>query len=231
LFTPLDRSFFPDFLFTFGEKTNNVFSEKNYFIKKENVIPIGSMYLDYINNEYQPSEKTRTMFFNYRKKYEKIVAVASQWTIEEKLIKFIKKAARLNNDILYIFVPRDTNKDYSLVEFPNNVVILKDLNIYQIIKESDFHSTVFSTTAIEAPALGIPNILINIDGFAKKYYSDILTDRNTTIIAETEQEFIKILDNRKKISKKIIMDAHEGFYKQNHKENIKRAIDIVEERI
>lgn len=228
IFTRLDNSFFPDFLFAFGNHTKMVFNQDNYFIKKENIIPIGNIYIDYINNDYKASKSTKIMFKKFRKKYNKIVAVASQWTIEKKLIKFLKKCAALDKNILYIFIPRDLNKDYSLANFPSNIVILKDLNFYQIIKESDFHATVYSTTAVEAPALGVPNMLINIDGFAEKYYSTVLTNHTTTRFVESEEEFVKVLQKYKIINKQRIMSAHEGFYKQDHKKNIQRAINFLE---
>jgi len=227
VFVKLDKSFFPDYLFAFGDYVKNMFDENNYFIKKDNVIPIGSMYIDYINNEYRASEETIKMFSNFRKKYERIVAVSSQLTMENKLMDFLKKSASLSKNILYIFVPRKINKDYTNVHFPENIVILKDLDVYQTIKEVDFHATIYSTCALEAPTLGVPNILINIDGLAKAYYSDLLMNRDITRFVDTEEEFVDVILNWHTRLKKEIMNLHEGFYKQNHKENLKRALEII----
>jgi len=228
VFVKLDKSFFPDYLFAFGDSVKNVFDEDNYFIKKDNVLPIGSMYIDYINDEYKASEETIKMFSNFRKKYKRIVAVPSQKTIENKLIDFLKKSASLSKNVLYIFVPRDVNKDYSNANFPENIILLKNLNVYQIIKEANFHATVYSTCSLEAPALGVPNILINIDGMARKYYSDLLMNRDVTRFVDTEEEFVDVILNWHTRIKKGIMDLHNGFYKQNHKESLKQALEIIE---
>jgi len=230
VFVKLDKSFFPDYLFAFGDYVKNVFDEDNYFIKKDDVLPIGNMYIDYINNEYKASEETIKMFSNFRKKYKRIVAVSSQRPIENKLIDFLKKSASLSKNVLYIFVPRDVNKNYSNANFPENIILLKNLNVYQIVKEANFHATVYSTCALEAPALGVPNILINIDGMARKYYSDLLMNRDVTRFVDTEEEFVDVILNWHTRIKKEIMDLHNGFYKQNHKESLKQALEIIENR-
>lgn len=224
IFTYLDKSFFPDYLLAFGDYVKNVFNEGNYFIKKENVLPVGSMYLDYINYKYKPSKGNVKIFINFRKKYKKIVTVSSQWTIESKLIKFIKKSASLSKDILYIFVPRDINKNYSNVNFPENIIILKHLDVYQITKETNFHSTVYSTCASEAPAIGVPNILININNQAKMYYSNLLTNRDVTRFVDTEKEFVNTILTWHTKTKREIMSLHNGFYKENHKKNLRHAL-------
>lgn len=224
IFTYLDKSFFPDYLLAFGDYVKNVFNEGNYFIKKENVLPVGSMYLDYINYKYKSSKGNVQIFINFRKKYKKIVTVSSQWTIESKLIKFIKKSASLSEDILYIFVPRDINKNYSNVNFPGNIIILKHLDVYQITRETNFHSTVYSTCASEAPAIGVPNILININNQAKMYYSNLLTNRDVTRFVDTEKEFVNTILTWHTKTKREIMSLHNGFYKENHKKNLRHAL-------
>jgi len=227
VFVKSDRSFFPDYLFAFGDYVKNVFDDNSYFIKKDNILPIGSMYINYINNEYKASEETIKLFSNLRKKYKRIVAVSSQETMENKLIDFLKKSASLSKHVLYIFVPRKVNRDYSNAIFPENIIILKDLDVYQIVKESNFHATVYSTCALEAPALGVPNILINIDGMARKCYSDLLLNRDVTRFVDTEKEFVDVILNWHTRMKKEIMNLHNGFYNQNHKESLRQALEII----
>ena len=224
VFTHLDKSFFPDYLLTFGDYVKNIFNEGNYFIKRENVLSVGSMYIDYINNKYKPSKETIQIFTNLKKKYKKIVTISSQWTVENKLIRFLKKSASLSKDILYIFVPRDINKYYSNVNFPENIIMLKNLDVYQIIKETNFHATVNSTCALEAPAIGVPNILININNQAKIYYLNLLTNRDVTRFVDTEKEFVNTILTWHTKTKREIMSLHNGFYKENHKKNLRRAL-------
>lgn len=227
VFTHLDKSFFPDYLLTFGDYVKNIFNEGNYFIKRENVLSVGSMYIDYINNKYQPSKETIQIFTNLRKKYKKIIAISSQWPIENKLIMFLKKSALLSKDILYIFVPRDINKNYSNANFPENIIILKHLDVYQIVREVDFHSTLWSTCALEAPAIGVPNILINIEGFAKKYYLNMLTNRDITRFVNTKEEFVNEILTWNSKTKREIMNLHNDFYKENHRKSLRHALKVI----
>lgn len=227
VFTHLDKSFFPDYLLTFGDYVKNIFNEGNYFIKRENVLSVGSMYIDYINNEYKPSNKTIQIFTNFRKKYKKIVTISSQWTVEDKLTDFLKKSASLNKDVLYIFVPRDINKNYSNINFPENIIILKSLDVYRITKETNFHATVNSTCALEAPALGTPDILINFDNLAKRYYLDLLINRDIARFVDTEEEFVNTILTWHTKTKKEIISLHNDFYKENHKKYLRRALNII----
>jgi len=224
VFTKMDKHFFPDYLFAFGDYVKD---QQNY-INPENVLPVGNMYLDYIKNKYKPSEETVKMFSNFKKQYKKIVAISSQSLLENKLIEFLKKSASLSKDILYIFVPRDLSKDYSYANFPENIIIIKNLNVYQTIKEADFHSTLCSTCALEAPALGVPNILININGLAKNYYSNLLTNRDITKFVDTPEEFVDLILKWQPKGKKEIASLYSGFYKENHKESLKMALKKID---
>lgn len=224
LFTKLDNAFFPKYLLVFGDSVKKIFNTKNYFIDPHNVFSVGNMYLDYIKNEYIMPNRISKKFKNFRRHYNKIIAVSSQKTIESRLLLFIKKLSSLNENILYIFIPREINKDFSNEDLPSNIIILKELNVYQIIKESDYHSTVYSTCALEAPALGIPNILINIDGLAKKYYGKILTNKETTRFIDLEKEYHKTILNWKIKTKKEIMNLHNNFYEKDHITSLKQAL-------
>lgn len=228
VFVDLDKSFFPDYLLSFGEYVKLFFNKNNYFIKKDNILPIGSMYIDYINNEYKASKETIEIFSNFRKKYKKIIAVSSQSGVEDKLIDFLKKSSSLSKDILYIFVPRDVDKDYSGVRFPENIIILKDLNFYQIVKGGDFHSTVYSTCALEAPVLGAPNILINIDNLAKKHYLSMLSNQDVTRFINTEEEFVATILKWDVKTREEIMNLHNKFYEKNYDKALKRALQAIE---
>ena len=148
IFTNLDKSFFPDYLFVFGDCVKGVFGNENYFMNSDNIMSVGSMYIDYIKNEYKASKETIKIFRSFRKKYKRIVVISSQLLLENKLIAFLKKSASLSRDILYIFVPRDVSKDYSYAKFPENIIMLKNLDVYKVIKEADIHSTMWSTCAL-----------------------------------------------------------------------------------
>lgn len=227
IFTKVNNKFYPNYLFAFGDYIKDIFTKDNCFINEKNVFSIGSFYIDYINNNYIPTSKISELFSNYRKKYRRIITVSSQDTIDEKLIDFINRSAYLCKEILFIFVPRNFKKDYQNIFKVDNIILLKekDLDIYKIIKESDFHSTVYSTCALEALALGIPNILINIDNFAKKYYSNLLFDETITKFVDKPNEYIDTILNWQPIGKEEIINRSKLFFKPNHKKSLKEALE------
>lgn len=227
VFTNLDKLFFPEYLLVFGNHYKQYFDKDNYFIDKKNVLAIGNMYIHYINNNYIPSEKTIEMFNHFRNKYDKIIAISSQILVEDELIDFLKKSASASEKFLYTFVPRYFDNDYSCYKFPPNIIILSNLDVYKTIKEADFHATVNSSCAVEAPALGAPNILINIKNESKRYYSKILTNPEVTKFVDTPEEFVNLIQNWVPKSKEEIKQLHEGFYAENHKESLKKALDII----
>lgn len=227
VFSSMDKIFFPEYLLVFGEYCKNIFNKNNFFIDENKVLPIGNMYINYINNYYTPSKETTELFLKYRKKYNKIVAISSQLGIEDKLIDFLKKSALISNKILYIFVPRNYDKDYSYYNFPPNMIIISNLDVYKIIKETDFHATVNSTCAIEAPALGVPNILININNLSKNYYSLILKNPEVTNYVNNEVDFVNLIQSWTPRSKKEIKMLHSEFYATNYKESLKKVLELI----
>ncbi len=227
VYANIEKKSFPEYLLVFGNKIKDTFNAENYFINKNNVFSVGSMYIEFINNDYEISLENKSVLSKFRDNYNKIITVSSQYTVEKELIEFLKKSVSLSNKILFIFIPRDLSKDYSNFNFPKNIVIIKDLDIYQTIKYSDFHATVYSTCALEAPALGIPNILINIKNMSKEYYSEILTNQDVTRFVETPKEFIDLIQTWNTKSKEEIKKLHEGFYAKNHKECLKKALDEI----
>ena len=133
----------------------------------------------------------------------------------------------MNRDILYFFIPRDPDRDYSKYKMPYNMVILKHLDFYKIIKYVDFHSTIFSTCAFEAPAMGTPNILINIDNLSKQYLSVLLKDEEVTKITDSPNKFVNIILNWNRKNSNEIKKRHSGFYAGNHREKLRIALNEI----
>lgn len=223
IFVENDQLNYPSYLLTFGSREKLTFSKENLFINPNNVIPVGHFYLDYINKEYKGDEDLKKV----TSKYQTTVAVTSQnHPIEKKLIKFIKAVAELNPKILYIFIPRTYNKKIEDYNFPKNNVIMVDwLNVYKIIWHSDIHSTVFSTCALEAPSLGVGNILIDIDNYSTKMLSNILPSSLVHRYVKTPENFLIELENSIGISKIDVIEKNSVIIKPNYKENINDFIN------
>jgi len=222
-FIELENSFFPDYLLVWGENTKKSLQDI-CLIPNRNIFPVGSMYIEYMNKVEE--RRLVNKFKTFRRNYKHIVAVTSQYTVEIQLIKFIKDSATISSDILYLYIPRDPSIPYK-VAFPKNIKIIKEFNAYQLIKYSDFHATVYSSCAIEAPALGIQNILININNEAKKNYSDILIDKNISRFVENEKEFVELIRSWKIKPKKKIQDLHKDFIAQEHSKSLSEALNYI----
>ncbi len=204
-YNAFSRDYFPDYLITYGLNEKNVF-EDNYFINQENVFPAGNLYLELLMKNYRPDARLEKISENYKR----VVAVSSQIAIEEKLINFLIESAKMDLDILYVFIPRYFNKEYvSVYKFPDNIIIVDWLNFYEITIQADLHSTVYSTTAIEALSLGIQNILINIDDKANEYFGEILTDKAVTRLVETPKEFVSLINQFKLLDKTDVRKSNE----------------------
>ncbi|MDK2821923.1 MAG: hypothetical protein PWP31_1888 [Clostridia bacterium] len=104
------------------------------------------------------------------------------------------------------------------------VLYSEELDIYNIILNCDYHSTVSSTTALEAPFLGKPNIFINIDGMSQKYYADILKDPATVRYVNTPEEMVTTIMSWNKIDQAKLLEYGSLFFTSGYSENIKNAL-------
>ena len=111
--------------------------------------------------------------------------------------------------------------------FPSNMKTFRHLHFYEIVKFTDFHATVCSTTALEAPVMGTPNLLMNINGQAKNYFEALLTDAEVTRFADTPEEFVDILSRWSPPSRSHIAVLHSGFYSDNHERALKEALNVI----
>ena len=216
VYRDLDKSCFPDHLLVFGKRELATFSDSR-FIDQANVHPVGSFYIDYIKSSYKPEPYLSELISGYKR----VVGVTLQWILERRLISFTCEAAKLDSTILYMLIPRQPGgKVYSSVELPQNVMIITDRNFYQLMTYCDFHSTVNSTCALEAPSLGVQNILVDIDGLARQYYEKVLSDDRVTRFAGAPQEYVDIVRSFGRLDRNIVCQLHEDFFSTNYQENI-----------
>jgi hypothetical protein len=219
-FSDLELSdlFLPEKLFSFGvsEKENLLV---NGVINSNNIIPVGNFYLDYIYHIFSKDNEFSTLLSSYDMSF----GVSLQWTVENELIDFITEVALKLPNIIFILIARNYEKNkYDKFNLPKNVIFYNDLDCYNIILHCDYHCTVYSTCAIEAPSLGIENVLININGYSEKHISALLSCENSYLV-NTEEDFFKIV-KKKKNQKDIIIKSNVSNFMINYKERIKEVI-------
>lgn len=223
LYESFDSLYFADYLLSFGESEIDVFKGENKGINFKNIIPVGNYYLDYILNHYQPSTAIAKLKNNYEKSF-----IVSLQELESplKIIPEIIKAANLNTTYLFILKPRKQPKSYYIKNYdlPENVII-EDINIYQLMLDTDFHITVYSTTAIEAPALGKMNILYNIDNKSREIFGNTLTNKKTTQTVNDFSEFNQLIQNQTIPNGEFIKNEHKDMIISNYKHNIDKFLN------
>ncbi len=213
----IDKTYFPDYLLVFGRGELKTF-DNSRFMERGNVYPVGSFYIEHVRKNYKPESNLVGQLKNYRRS----VGVTLQWTVEKRAIEFICQAADLDKTIFYILIPRRPEEEYySTLNFPENVTVIKDKNFYELMMYVDFHSTVYSTCAVEAPSLGVQNILINIDNLSKQYYGADLNDSRVTRYTDTPKEFVEIINTFEKLDRDTICKLNEDIIAANYVQNIR----------
>lgn len=218
----IGKETFPDFFLSYGKSEKKRMSTS--FILEENIIPVGNFYLERIKNQ-TADDATRAYFDDLHQNYQKIITISSQNTIEKKLLAFIPNVAKRLPDVGFVFVPRKYEKFSNPQNLPQNIIINSAVDLYWNARFSDIHATVFSSFALESLFLGTPTILIDLDGLAVAYYSEILGSNPVVIFAKTPEDFVKIVENWKLPSKKEIEQTAESLFAKNNEATIRRFLD------
>jgi len=220
VYAELDKSYFPDYLAVFGKKDLETLSNSR-FIQPQHVYPVGSFYIEYVKTNHIPNENLVQRLKNYRV----TIGITLAITAESWVIEFVCQAAVLDRDICYLLIPRHPQEEhYSSFELPDNVMIVKDENFYELMMLADFHATVYSTCAIEAPSLGVQNILINLDGLSKRFYGNILSDSRVTRFVDTPQEFVRTANSFERLDRDTIVELNKDLIAVNYEENIRELL-------
>jgi len=154
--------------------------------------------------------------------YAKTVGVTLQWTVENRVIEFVRQAAGLDSTICYVLIPRNPKeRDYLTLPVPQNVRVVIDKDFYRLMGHVDFHSTAYSTCALEAPSLGVRNVMINIDGESKRYYGHVLTDSRVTRYADTPEELVSIVNTFPGIDRETVRRLNGDIIAVGYRQNLR----------
>lgn len=158
------KLYFPDYLLSFGDHEKRM-SYDNFVFNEEDILPIGSYYLENIKNNFESQELS-----NLRKSFNKVFCVTLQSIHEDELLKWVKREAKLHSDWVFILRSKYSVNGYDKYLSIDNIVMLNQYNIYHILKYSDINITIFSTTAIEADFFNVKTFFFNIEGLSEKYF-------------------------------------------------------------
>ncbi|MCD4794185.1 MAG: hypothetical protein K8R54_13185 [Bacteroidales bacterium] len=182
----LDTLFYPSAILLNG-KNDGKWLNKSGIYKNSELFTVGSFYLDYINRNFSGSSELRAQIEGYKTS----VGVSLQLDFELELIGFIKKVAHKLSNVAFILIPRGEYKnDISNIDLPPNIITSNTENFYQTIKHCNYHTTIYSTCALEVPSLQVSNILYNYNNLSQNYFADTLNSE-TTIIVNDLLEYVQ----------------------------------------
>jgi len=217
--TDLDRSFFPDHLLVFGSSELETFANSR-FMDPGNVHPIGSFYIDHVKAAHKPD----SALVERLSRYKRSVGVTLQLGSEKRVVTFVCQAASLHAGILYVIIPRRIDNYLSSLALPQNVTVIEDRNFYEMMMYVDFHSTLTSTCALEAPSLGVQNILLNIDNQAKRYYGTVLADARVTRFVDTPEEYVETVLTLPRLNRETVCQINEPIIASDYERNLREVL-------
>lgn len=224
-YKPFDSNLFPDLLFAYGSQVKEVFEGGNFTYVPSKVMSIGHYYLHLISEKGEQIKETASEVFNAR---INISVSLQDDSVGSKIVPFLTEVARLRPDWNIVFSPRKTPESaYREMGLPPNILFDASLNVYQIIAASDFHTTVFSTCALEAPVLGVRNMLCNIEGKSSAYFKELLTDQSLTLYANKPSEFVALIEKAKPMSREEIQEAIKPVMNNTFKASLNEAMRSV----
>jgi len=217
----------PNYLLTWGSSFSDIVKKGTLF-EKENVIEMGYPFLDKIKKSKQ---KTSKEILEFIEKFPITVLVTGQMLLSEEVEQLIKEASIMKKDSGILFKPHPRDVRNFNLEKDNILQIDKKENFYAILKEVDIHSTIFSTTSLEALSFGKPNIFINFENKQIDMSKMIdIVDNKTSFSINNPKQFIEKIKHIRSHYSKITEDSKEvskKFFKPYSKERLKSFINNI----
>ena len=217
--------YFPDHLLTFGSMPR---VESQYWDVVQQV-PVGSFVIDHYLQSLHPSKEIE----KHRFRYKRIFGVSLQdcETGMQLITHLIKIALNLPEE-LFLMKRRRTSREFyqKQYSFPENVQFCEDLNVYELILQTDFHITAYSSTALEAPALGKQNILFNINNKARNYYGSILKENVNSFYVENAIEFDSLRRRLSPENPDWIRESNKEVIRPDYQINILQFLSTIKNR-
>jgi len=164
---------FPEFLFSYGDSVNNVIN--NNFVLNRRIFTVGYYYLDKLKS----SAENRNPFDVLANQFRLSICFTGIPTMDRISIDLLNELAGLEKSYLIIYLPRHRDKvDPTLSKHRNFKIVNDNTNTYDVICHCDIHSTIYSTCALEALALGKVNILFDHDGLARENIFPVVGENN-----------------------------------------------------
>lgn len=217
----IDKSFYPKYLLVFG-KQEKEYLKKMFYVENKNVLGVGNMLTNYY------SQNKNKIILALKEEYISVVAVSLQSTVIEEMVEYVLFQAKKNKNICFVLIPR-TN--YELSKFninEENIKVYNGTNCYEIVANSDYHLTCYSSCASEAPSLGTKNIFLNINGLSEEYFKEYIDRYDFNQLINIEQDICETYDFNKSYNKNEIIEKNYDYIYPNYDTNIRLAVNKIE---
>jgi hypothetical protein len=171
-YSPVNRNFYSKRMLLFGE--NSRLHLPGAIYGRDEMLVAGNYYLSKLRCEQRPEK-----IISIISRYKVSICVPYDITDEAYIFDFLQDAVKRFHEAAFIFSIRyaASEKILTLQDEFANVYIEKDVPFQKIVLCCDYNMCSFSTCALEALALGKPNILITKDPRTRLYYENKLDPR------------------------------------------------------
>ncbi len=215
----INESFYPKTILCFGSNDKKYLNQYNYIINKNNIIPIGNSQIDFY------FKKSQSQIENLKNNFKLLICVSLQWTVIESTLNYIYKQADLYKDICFIIIPRKKEDLEKTRILKKNLKIFSHLHFYEIASNCDYHLTVYSSCALEAPSLGVKNIFLNIDNLSNRIYKDFINNYNFNLIINENMNLDSLNLLYKKYDKNQVREQNNENILSDYKINIANVLN------
>ncbi|MBN2598903.1 MAG: CDP-glycerol glycerophosphotransferase family protein, partial [Candidatus Thermoplasmatota archaeon] len=173
----------PEFLLAQGEIYAELVRNGNIF-NKNKVISVGYPYLEQTLTEQEKKPALKHSFSPFQRN----ILFTSQWIMAAEIQDFVIKVAvqieQENKDVGILFKPHPYDKnDYSqLIKHKHIILADKYEDTFKLFTLADIHSTIYSTSGLEAMAFGTPNIFVDL--------YNLIDDNTTPYLVHSPTQFV-----------------------------------------
>jgi len=222
LFYPAPRDFLPDWLFAEGPNVLDMFGTDNSFISRDRVHVIGNFFCERVYESRQNAPRPPEL-----QAFRLAVCVPRQATVEQVAVRWINRISRQVPDVAFVVLPRNPGDRPSGLTCRGNVFCGVQYDFYQLCPTVDLHATVYSNCALEAPALGTPNLLLNAQGKSRWYFGGTLTESSVNQYADTPDHAVRILKDFCGQPSESVRQKHANVYATDYSERLSRALRAI----
>jgi CDP-glycerol glycerophosphotransferase (TagB/SpsB family) len=178
-----NRDCVPEYLLAQGDIYAAMVRDGNLFDSTK-VMSTGYPYLEKKLGEKQENQRLKQSF----SRFPRNLLFTSQWIVAGEMQSFILAVAdlleRQHLDVGILFKPHPYDRtDYSQMQHHNHLILVdKYEDTFKLFALADIHSTVYSTSGLEAMAFSVPNIFVDI--------YKLTPGMDTPYIVSTPAEFV-----------------------------------------